>query len=292
MDRPFVISHLSDLHLTADDDESRSEPRLWGRLRGMNGNLRHLLAHNAALRESDRILVTGDVSDRGELAAWEVLDRGARRVGLASRMLVLPGNHDACCLALRSRPPVVEAARVRAGLAALDQPSRFPWSAELLPGTIQLFAVDSTRRANATGVTNAIGRIGENQLIALARLLDRHRAVPVKLLALHHSPNIPLPPTSRQRGRAPSGYFERVLHQIDASDRRTLRVLCRTYRVRAVLHGHTHDDLDRRVNGVRMIGVPATTEPDRRRRLTFKRYVISPRLPHRLRAEVVQHSLD
>ena len=72
-DRPFRIVQLSDLHLTGDDAASRSEPRLFGKLRGMNSVFRRLLA-TKLVRSADRILVTGDVADTGSLAEW--LDQG------------------------------------------------------------------------------------------------------------------------------------------------------------------------------------------------------------------------
>ncbi len=62
------IAHLSDLHLTATDDGRRKEDRA----RNMNANLCRLL-HHAPIQEAELVAVTGDVSDRGELAAWNVL---------------------------------------------------------------------------------------------------------------------------------------------------------------------------------------------------------------------------
>lgn len=284
--KPLAIVHLSDLHLTAEEGAARSEPRLWGKLRGMNGRLRRIL-RSEPVQSADLVVVTGDVTDAGHLAAWQVMRDAAATAGLSDRLAVLPGNHDVSCLGVRARPAAEDFARAAAGLQGLGQPSRFPWSRVIDDGRVAILAVDSTRKANVTGLTNALGALGENQLIRLARLLEGHRRVPVKLLLIHHSPNIPAPATSRRRGEAPHGLVTRTLHQLEAGDRRALRVLCRAHGVRAILHGHTHDALDRRVNGVRMIGAPASTEPGPDGMLRIQRYRIGRQPPHRLVSETL-----
>lgn len=286
MGASFRLAHLSDLHLTAEDGAARSEPKLWGRLRGMNQRLRALFRSSAELRGCDRILVTGDVSDRGHMAAWEVLRDAASAAGVADKLIVIAGNHDVCCLGIRDRPRAEDRARARAGLAMLGQGASYPSVVTLVPAGVDLFLLDSTNAANLSGATNAVGVIGENQLIKLARLLEERRHVPVKLVALHHSPNIAARRTSLRRGQRPMGFAGRKLHELAAGDRRTLRVLCRAWGVKAILHGHTHDDLDRRVNGVRMIGAPATTQPDAAGAMRFKRYTIDVGA-NRLRAETL-----
>lgn len=284
--RPYAIVHLTDLHLTALDGAGRSEPRLWGRLRGMNATLGRILASDE-VRAADLVVITGDVTDQGHLAAWHVLRDALTATGLSGRVAVLPGNHDVSCLGVRARPVTEDMARASAGLESLGQPARFPWVRRLDEGRVALFAVDSTRKANLTGITNALGALGENQLIRLGRLLERHREVPVKLLLIHHSPNIPGAATSRRRGETVHGLLDRKLHELEAGDRRALRVLCRVHGVRAILHGHTHDAIDRRVNGVRMIGAPASTEPAADGRVRIQRYLVARRPPHRLVSETL-----
>ncbi len=46
------------------------------------------------------------------------------------------------------------------------------------------------------------------------------------------------------------------------------------FRVKAILHGHTHDSLDRTVGGVRIIGAPASTEPDAGGCLRYKLHTL------------------
>jgi 3',5'-cyclic AMP phosphodiesterase CpdA len=269
----LTIAHLSDLHLTADDASPRSEARLFGRLRGMGGHLERLLAH-PPLRACDLAVVTGDVTDHGHLAEWQRFWDLVSDAGLRDRVAVVPGNHDVCCLGVRRRRPRAEdRARARAGLAQGGHESAFPWMRRVGAG-LALFAVDAANAGNASGLDNAVGRIGRAQLAALGRCLLLCHDVPFKLIVLHHSPNIPRPETSRRRGERPLAFWERRALQLDPFDRRCLRLLAAVFRVKAILHGHTHDSLDRTVGGVRIIGAPASTEPDAAGCLRFKLHTL------------------
>jgi predicted phosphodiesterase len=64
--------------------------------------------------------------------------------------------------------------------------------------------------------------------------------------------------------------------RLDPFDRRALRLLAAVFRVKAVLHGHTHDCLDRTVGGVRIVGAPAATEPDAGGALRYKLLTLYP----------------
>lgn len=57
------------------------------------------------------------------------------------------------------------------------------------------------------------------------------------------------------------GLYTQWTHEIPPEDRRKLRELCIKYKVRLIAHGHMHEAMDRRVNGIRMIGTPASTQP-------------------------------
>jgi len=76
MKKTLSIAHLSDLHLTATDGGRRKEDGA----RGMNANLGRILTQ-PVVREADLVLITGDISDRGELAAWNVLWSSIRQAG-------------------------------------------------------------------------------------------------------------------------------------------------------------------------------------------------------------------
>ena len=129
----YTIAHLSDLHLTGDERAPRSEPRLFGALRGMNAAFRRLV-RAPALQTADLVLVTGDVTDRGEPAAWEVFWRELHDAGLIQRTRVIPGNHDLCHLGVRLTDYRIDVQRAMAGLGAGMQPVRFPWVEALAGG--------------------------------------------------------------------------------------------------------------------------------------------------------------
>jgi len=267
------VAHISDLHLTATDDGRRKEDRA----QNMNANLCRILRHTP-LQEADLVVVTGDISDRGELAAWNVLWAAARDASLDHRrILVIPGNHDAACLGLRrTRPKAEDLAIVEAGLTRGRQRRRFPYVRLFAGGAVAVFAVDSVNAGNLNLVDNAVGRIGFDQLAKLGRLLAENSEIPCKLVLLHHSPNIPGSSTSKRRGEKPMPFWLRPALQLDRVDRVGLRLLARTFEIKAILHGHTHDNLDRRVGGVRIIGACASTVPRKSGLLSYKVYSYYP----------------
>jgi 3',5'-cyclic AMP phosphodiesterase CpdA len=270
---PLTIAHLSDLHLTATVDGRRKEDRA----RNMNANLGRLL-HHAPVQEADVVLITGDISDRGELAAWHVLWSAVREARLdLNTLLVIPGNHDAACLGLRrTRPKAEDLAIVRAGLEKGRQRRRLPYMRLFAGGEIGIYAVDSVNAGNFNLIDNAVGRIGFKQLAQLGKLLRKHGEAPCKLFVLHHSPNIPTSATSRRRGEKATPFWQRAALQLDRVDRVGLRLLARTFEVKAILHGHTHDNLDRRVGGVRIIGTRDATVPQKSGLLSYKLYSYYP----------------
>jgi 3',5'-cyclic AMP phosphodiesterase CpdA len=270
---PISIAHLSDLHLTATDDGRRKEDRA----RHMNANLLRLLRHGP-IQEADLVLITGDISDRGELAAWNVLWSAVRETGLdLGKVLVIPGNHDAACLGLRRiRPKAEDLAIVRAGLEKGRQRKRLPYLRLFAGDRVGVFTVDSVNAGNFNLIDNAVGRIGFNQLSKLGMLLRENSEIPCKLIALHHSPNIPLAATSKRRGEKATPFWQRAALQLDRVDRVGLRLLARTFEVKAILHGHTHDNLDRRVGGVRIIGTRDATVPQKSGLLSYKLYTYFP----------------
>jgi len=262
-DRQFRIVHLSDLHLTRNDDMARSEPRLFGALRGMNNAFRQIV-RSPAVQRADYVIVTGDVTDRGDLASWEVFWEAVCGAGLVDRLAVVPGNHDVCHLGLARLPDrncrKADLQRVVAGLKRGSRLTKFPWVVRPDP-RVAVFGLNSNNLGNLSVATNALGRVRHCQLKRLAALLYRNRNVPVKIVALHHSPDIPSARTARRRRQRPFGPLERLAFQIPGDQRHSLMLLCIAHRVRLVLHGHLHTRADRRIAGVRVVGAPASTEP-------------------------------
>jgi len=271
----FRIVHLSDLHLTRSDGRPRSEPDILRPLKGMNEAFRRIL-RTAPVQSSHLILITGDVTDRGDDDSWEVFRSGVAAAGVEDRVLLLPGNHDVCCLGarlpgLRRAYRTEDLQRAVRGLArgmggstiACDPglPVRgFPVVALPDPRVV-IFCLNSNFLGNLNVASNALGKVDYFQLMALASKMHRYREVPVKIVALHHSPNIPRGATARKRGQKPFSPLARFGHQVPEGQRRAIRLLCVTHRVRLLVHGHLHMAEDRRVGGVRIVGAPATTEP-------------------------------
>ena len=262
--KSFKIVHLSDLHLTKTDGASRSEPKLFNKLKGMNEAFRKIIA-TKPIQKSDLILVTGDVTDRGDIQSWKIFWDGINNAGLKDRTHVIPGNHDVCCLGARlpgKRKAYKDADLKKAikGLRLGGKPTRFPWVINPDPRVV-IFGLNSNNLGNLNAATNAMGELDYYQLSSLASKLHVYRDVPVKIVALHHSPNIPGTETSRKRGQKPYSRLERLGHQIPEGQRQALHLLCISHRVRLLVHGHLHLNEDRRLGGVRVIGTQSTTEP-------------------------------
>lgn len=273
MDNHFTIAHLSDLHLTVTDNESRTGK---GRLRGMNRHFKTLL-QDKKLLECDRIVITGDITDRGHLAAWKIFWDAITAAGVKDKTIVVPGNHDMCCLEMVRGIPEEESRLIaQQGLEMGDQKTTFPWGMTDENRRVAFFGLNSNNEGNPTAITNAIGRIGFTQLYKLGRLIhEEYSDVKTRIILLHHSPNIPQTDTSRRRNERPMPFYERIVMKLKEEDRRQLRLICRIFRARAILHGHTHDTLNRSVNGVRMISAPPSTEPDGEGKLHYLHHKIN-----------------
>lgn len=66
----------------------------------MNRSFR-LLLDSRLIRQADLLMFTGDITDRGDLASWQEFSSSCLSAGVADKILVLPGNHDVCCLGAR-----------------------------------------------------------------------------------------------------------------------------------------------------------------------------------------------
>lgn len=66
----------------------------------MNSAFRQLVM-TTHIQTSDMILVTGDITDKGDIESWKVFWKIISQANLLNRVLIVPGNHDMCCLGLR-----------------------------------------------------------------------------------------------------------------------------------------------------------------------------------------------
>lgn len=264
MVKPFHVVHLSDLHLTAKDESKRTELGVFKPLRGMNNAFRRI-CFSPDVQTADHIVITGDVTDRGDIEAWRRFWQICHDAKLTGKVTIIPGNHDVCCLAARlpGKRALYRRADIEkaiAGMALGGQCPHFP-SVVQPDSRLVIFGMNSNNLGNLNVSTNAMGELGYFQLMGLASKMHLYRHVPIKIVALHHSPNIPSPETARRRNQRPLSALERLGHQIPRDQRRALMLLCVAHRIRLVIHGHLHLAEERRVGGIRIIGAPASTEP-------------------------------
>ena len=182
--------------------------------------------------------------------------------------------------------------RLKRSMTSIGFRHDYPW-AEKLNDEIAIFGIDSNNSGNFGTLDNAIGRIGKFQLEAFARLLKKHKDTPVKIVALHHSPNIPTRATQIGRKGKADPEWVRFTHEIPKEDRWALRFLSLSHGVRLIIHGHLHEQQDRHVNGIRIIGAPSTTQPVTKEfgeSYDFYRYMVGRTSTgtHRISAEVCQ----
>ena len=301
---PFRIAHLSDLHLTPNDKKGRTEVSLPGKsLKGMNKTFRKLLRIKE-IQECDCVLVTGDITDVGDTASWKVFYEAVVEAGVEKKTLIVAGNHDVCDMdwtislsdfinTLTKARQKQQLERLRRNLKSIKQRQTYPWSVVVdnKNRRVMIIGIDTNHSGHFGLADNAVGRIGAPQLAKLEAILKKHSRksdklnyIPVKIIAMHHSPNLPQYDTLVRRGLAKkrgtagkilaksSGLFTRWTHQIPEKDRRRLRELCSKYKVRLVVHGHMHEAMDRRVNSIRIIGSPATTQPAKKTKNKFQFY--------------------
>ena len=266
MNKSFKICHLSDLHLTASDSAHRSEAKLsHRRLSGMNQAFAHVLT-SAKIQNSDSIVVTGDITDKGDHRAWVRFNETLEAAGVREKTKIVIGNHDICGLGAFFRPTdrrrlrQFDYQRLKRSMRTIGFRHDYPW-AEKLNHEIVIFGIDSNNSGNFGTLDNAIGRIGKVQLEAFARLLRKYKDTSIKIVALHHSPNLPGRATQIKRKGKADPEWVRFTHEIPKEDRWALRFLSVSHGVRLIIHGHLHEQEDRRVNGIRIIGAPSTTQP-------------------------------
>lgn len=260
----FKIVQLSDLHLTDNDNDKRTEVNLFSPLTGMNEAFRKVI-NSKLVQGADLVVISGDITDKGTIKSWENFWNEIDNAGCNSKLFLVPGNHDVCCLGARlpyknkayKNKDLEKAVR---GFSIGGHLCKFP-SVCQPSENIVLFGLNSNNLGNFNVASNAMGELDYYQLKGLASKIHRYKDVPVKIFVLHHSPNIPEKKTAKRRGQKPMSKLARIGHQIPQAHRRALILLAVTHRVRLILHGHLHMQEDRKISGVRIIGAPSSTEP-------------------------------
>lgn len=235
MSRPFILAHLSDVHLAPLPPFALRHwnvKRVLGYLNWRRGrgsvharDALDRITADVAAQSPDHIAVTGDLVNialPGEyIAARAWLDA----LGPPTGVSVVPGNHD-IYTHLRGDPGCDRWAPFMRGdadaAAPADQPPTFPYLR--VRGRVALIGVNS---AEPTPPFVAAGRVGEPQMGEIATLLAELAAQGLfRVVMIHHPPLPGLAPPSR--GLKDAAAFERVLLRHGAE---------------LVLHGHNHRDM-------------------------------------------------
>ena len=187
----------------------------------MNKVFRKILKTNN-IQESDLILITGDITDLGDRKSWKVFQKALIDSGIEKKTLIVAGNHDVCDMnweisladfinTLTKKRQKKQLKRLRDNLSSINQPQDYPWSVivDKKERRVMVIGIDTNHSGHYGLVDNAVGRIGETQLEKLELLLKKHSIktdtanfIPVKIIALHHSPNLPKYETLVRRGIA------------------------------------------------------------------------------------------
>jgi Icc protein len=212
--RKLRVVQLTDLHLLGDTD---------ARLRGVDtgATCRSVLAAvRRDLARADLLLLTGDIAERGEAAAYARLHRDLDALGADGLVHALPGNHDD-----PARLAEQFHATGEARVTALEH------------GNWQLLLLDSSVPEHSAG------HLDRHQLewleSRLATAPRRHA-----LVVLHHPP-LPIG----------SPWLDAIA--LDNGPL-LLELLERHQNVRGVLFGHVHQVFEKRRRGVRHFATPST----------------------------------
>lgn len=194
-----VIAHLSDLHLLAED------VRLHGRVDTV-AQLRQSLERVVALGERvDALVLSGDLTDRGESAAYEMLRSMVEPVAdqLGAALVMTGGNHD-------ERRPLA--------LGLYDVDTDDPQDRVTMVNGLRVIDMDSAIPGRHDG------GFSDAQFDWLTRVLET-TAPHGSILVMHHPP---------------IAYHSPLMQLLDFEDVDRLRATLAGTDVRAVLSGHLH----------------------------------------------------
>lgn len=241
---PFTLAHLSDPHLAPLPAPHWSE-LLNKRVTGyINWQRRRRLIHDAGVlakivadlkaQQAGHIACTGDLTN---IALPEEFARGRawlERLGTPQHVSLVPGNHDAYV-----RRALAYAMREWGAYMSGDDGGSFPYLRRRAP-----LALIGLSTAVPTALGLATGRLGTNQLAALADILDAlKRERLFRVVLIHH------PPVSAAR-------WYKLL--VDAAA--LVRVIAE-HGADLLLHGHDHLTMLNWLAGPNGTRVPAVGVP-------------------------------
>ncbi|MGI9403534.1 MAG: metallophosphoesterase family protein [Hyphomicrobium sp.] len=235
MSDTITLAHLSDVHLSPVRGFALrylNVKRGLGYLNWQRSRRRvhrrpslDLVVADLKAQQPDHIAVTGDLINLGLPAEYATALSWLKGLGPPNSVTAVPGNHDIYTV-LRGDPGVARWAdymRADAWGARFAEGGRdgFPFVRRL--GPVALICLNS---AVATPPFIAAGELGQAQIAALARILDRVGQEHVaRVVLIHHPPLAGQAP--RRRALRDAAQLERVLAEHGAE---------------LVLHGHNHSN--------------------------------------------------
>lgn len=201
------------------------------------------------------ILLCGDLTDTGADEEWAHAEKLIGGLRASSVVIAAPGNHDVHfgrlkretwwrtlgmllqpfepdATATLGEEKIVERLRkINSARELVDtsNPTSFPLVYEVAEPCLFVVVFNSNRRVSHSPLTNALGRIGADQIErAKTRLGALDSGIPVVFMMHHHV----FP--------APVAWVTPPTPFLTCSDSKSLLELAEMFGVRAILHGHTH----------------------------------------------------
>jgi 3',5'-cyclic AMP phosphodiesterase CpdA len=258
----FLLAHISDPHLSSPEGVRYREllgKRLLGylswrtrRREEHRSEILQALLHDVGCALPDHIVITGDLTHLALPQEFREAERWLAEVGPASKVTVVPGNHDAYAGNVRGMASAYWAPYMVSD--AGERPVAVAASDGLFPtlrirDSIALIGLNSAR---PSAPMLAVGTLGKAQLQDLEVMLAAtlHRGL-FRILLIHHPPV--------------AGIVDWRKRLTDAA---ALAALLSRYGVELVLHGHAHRStltwIDVPGGRAPVIGIPSASAFGRR----------------------------
>ncbi len=275
----FTLAHLSDPHLAYPHASRFSDflnKRFFGylkwRLKRRSEHHNDVLAgmiQDVRDSQPDHVVITGDLTHLGLPAEYTRAKKMLERLGSASQVTIIPGNHDAYVDgALDCRLPEWADYMVSDGMtiggsadAAVDD--IFP-SLRVRAGV----ALIGVTTAQPCSTFLAVGCIGNDQLQRLEKILiDTGQKGLFRIVLIHHPPKSGV--VSWRKRLTDAEAFQKIIHVCGSE---------------LILHGHSHHQsqtyLKTSDGRIPVIGVPSASAAGKhhRRRARYHLYHLSPRI--------------
>jgi 3',5'-cyclic AMP phosphodiesterase CpdA len=229
MSKPFVLAHLSDPHLGPLPQPAvrdLASKRLFGYINWRRSRRRlhrrdtlDAITRDLHGREPDHVAITGDLVNIALPAEFAHARHWLETLGQPADVSVVPGNHDAYVAAAGLHRDEHWSPYMAGDLPEEEASSvgTFPYLRRR--GPVALIGVST---AIATPPLMATGKVGDQQIACIARMLDDLRAENLfRVVMIHHPPL----PSARHKCLIDAVAFQRVLAAVGAE---------------LVIHGHDH----------------------------------------------------